>query len=180
MSWGGMSEIFHSSINYWKLFWAQCFREPHRQPHRYKVMEVFQFMLLVFGSGIKLISYTFSSSTLCGRLIYICHGNGVAFHLTKERDKHLNSSLPIGSMKGTSILEVWFISCQSRSVVPFPKSVHCFPGRYPAPLQAVSPQTLSIWWDVSHPLSFRACLHCTLQSYLRYKLVRSYITMQKS
>lgn len=145
-----------------------------------KSVEVFQLTLLLSGSGIKLISYTFSSAAWCGRLSYICHGNGVAFHLTKHKDQHPNSSLPIGSLWGTSILEAWFISCQSRSIVSFPKSAHYFPGRCPAPLEAVSPQTLRVWWDESHPLSFRACLHCTLPSYLWYKLVSSYIMMQKS
>lgn len=39
MSWGGRREIFHSSINYWKPFWAKYFSEWHRQQiwTRYKV-----------------------------------------------------------------------------------------------------------------------------------------------
>lgn len=99
---------------------------------------------------------------------------------SEHRDLHLNSSLPMGCEWGTSILEAWFISCQSRSIVSLPKSAHYFPGRCSAPLEAVSLQTLRVWWDESHPLSFRACLYCTLQSYLWYKLVSSYIMMQKS
>lgn len=129
------------------------------------LVDVFQMMLLFSTSDIKLISYTFF--LLLHVADWVIFVMGAEWHfIWPNRDQHLNSSLPIGSVWGTSILEAWLISYQNRSIVSFPKSVHYFPGRCPAPLEAVSLLTLGVWWDESHPLSFTACLHCTLQSYL--------------
>lgn len=144
---------------------------------RYKAKGSLSVMLVVFGSGVKIVYYTLPLFHVAQNVFFM----GAEWHLFwPSRDQYLNSSLPIGSVWGTRISEAGFISWQSRSIVSFPKSAHYFLGRCPAPFEAVSLQTLRVWWDESHPWSFRACLHCTLRCYLWYKLVSSYIMVQKS
>lgn len=171
MSWGGRREIFHRSINYWKLLCAKCFESHSQQP---QIRHAVSGRVLVDAAGLWIRQKADFLHFL------FCFTRQVGLWMPREQNSISSDQAQSSAPEHQPANRLRVRSKDSGGVIhPMPKQVNCviswkcplfsrqvpssFRGSFRADVEAGEVnQTLSV---------FRACLHCTLQGDLGYKLV---------